>query len=222
MKPPGDAKTDFEIFLQVARHLNCQEKLFPGWSTPEDAFNEWRRVSQGRLCDYSKISYERLALEGPIQWGGIRLYTEGDFPGTDGKARLWSVENDPAPEEPNKKFPYLLNTGRTVEHWHTRTKTGKIELLESMAPEAWVEVHPQDAQRLKIKPYDFVTIRSQRGAIEKISVKITPTVQPGQVFVPFHYAEACANNLTVAEFDPISREPNYKQCAVNLEKFTAL
>lgn len=220
--PPGEARPDFEIFLDVARRLGCYEKLFKDWVKPEDAFNEWRRVSRGRLCDYSEITYERLEKEGPLQWGGARLYGDGKFATESGKARLFCVENREIPERPNKNFPFLLNTGRTVEHWHTRTKTGKIPLLETLAPEAWVEMHPDDARKLKIKPRDRVRLRSQRGQIELIAVRITHTVQPGQLFVPFHYVEANANNLTVAEFDPISREPNYKQCAVQVEKLAAL
>jgi len=217
VEPPFEAKTDFEIFLEIAKRLGCYDTLFPGWTCPEDAFNEWREVSRGRLCDYSEISYERLK-EGPVQWGGPRLYTDGYFPTLDGKAKLWSIECHSPPEEPNERFPFLLNTGRTVEHWHTRTKTGKIDLLESMAPKAWVEINPRDARKLRLKAFDQVQIRSQRGVIEKIAVRITATVQEGQVFVPFHYMEACANNLTVAICDPISREPNYKQCAVHIER----
>lgn len=220
--PPGKAKSDFEIFLEVAKKMGCYESLFPGWTKPEDAFEEWRRVSQGRLCDYSPLSYEILEREGPRQWGGKRLYEDGIFPTGDEKAQLWCIENRAAPEEPNERYPFLLNTGRTVEHWHTRTKTGKIPLLESLAPEAWVEIHPKDARVLKLKPHDRVQVQSQRGKIEKIAVRITNLVQPGQVFIPFHYVEANANNLTVAEFDPISREPNYKQCAVKIEKVVPL
>ncbi|HKY62511.1 MAG TPA: molybdopterin-dependent oxidoreductase [bacterium] len=220
--PPGEAKPDFEIFLEIAKKLGCEEQLFPGWTRPEDAFNEWRKVSRGRLCDYSELSYERLEREGPIQWGGERLYTDGKFPTEDGRARLWAIECHRSPEEPNAQYPFILNTGRTVEHWHTRTKTGKIDLLESIAPEAWVEIHPEDAGRLKIRQHDRVRLSSQRGSIERIAARITATVQPGQVFVPFHYIEACANNLTAAEFDPISREPNYKQCAVQVEKLGGL
>lgn len=219
--PPGEAKSDFEIFLETAKRLGCAETLFPGWEKPKDAYDEWRRVSQGRPCDYSPITYERLDVEGGIQWGGPRLYTDGVFPHSptkDGRAKLWAVECRKMPETPNENYPFLLNTGRTVEHWHTRTKTGRIELLEKMAPEAWVEINPADAKKLKLKQQDRVRVVSQRGAIEKIGVRITSIVQAGQIFIPFHYAEACANNLTVAEFDPISREPNYKQCAVRIER----
>lgn len=218
VSPPGEARTDFDIFLEVAKRLGCYETLFSGWKTPQDAYDEWRLVSQGRLCDYSEISYERLATSGGIQWGGVRLYTDGQFQTADGRAKLWAIEYHGMPEAPSRDYPFLLNTGRTVEHWHTRTKTGRIEVLEKMSPEAWVEINPADARRLKLRQHDAVRVVSQRGKIERIHVRITGIVQPGHLFIPFHYIEACANNLTVAEFDPISREPNYKQCAVKVER----
>lgn len=216
--PPGEAKTDFDIFLEIAKRLGCYDTLFPAWTQPKDAFEEIRRVTKGRLCDYSDISYERLRTEGGVQWGGARLYTDGQYQTASGKAKLWAIECREMPEKPNQKYPFLLNTGRTVEHWHTRTKTGKIPVLETMSPEAWVELNPEDARTLKLKQHDWVRVASQRGAIDKIAVRITAIVQPGQIFIPFHYVEACANNLTVSEFDPISREPNYKQAAVRIEK----
>jgi assimilatory nitrate reductase catalytic subunit len=218
--PPGEAKADFDIFLEIAQKMGIKETLFPGWSAPRDAFEEWRRVSRGRLCDYSSMTYEEIEAQGGIPWGGKRLYTDGQFPTSDGKARLWAVDGCETPERPNEGYPFLLNTGRTVEHWHTRTKTGRIELLEKMSPEAWVEMNPKDARRLKVGQHEMVRVVSQRGEIPKIAARITSIVPPGHLFIPFHYIEACANNLTVSEFDPISREPNYKQCAVRVEKMS--
>ena len=216
--PPGEARPDFQIFLDLADKLGVKDKLYPGWSTPRDAFEEWRKVSSGRLCDCSDMDYEHMERVGGLQWGGKRLYADGVFETEDGRANLLCVEAVRSPEETTEQFPFVLNTGRTVEHWHTRTKTGRVPLLESMAPEAWVEINPRDARRLKVRQGESVRVRSQRGSIEKITARLTETVPPGQVFVPFHYAEACANNLTVAAFDPISREPNYKQCAVRIER----
>ncbi len=218
LDPPGEAKSDFTIFLEVSKRLGAFDKLFPGWKKPEDAFNEWREISRNRLCDYSEITYERLRNEGPIQWGGERLYSDGIFKTESGKAKLFCVDCHEMPEAPRSDFPFILNTGRTVEHWHTRTKTGRIEVLEKMSPEAWAEMNPHDAKKLKLRQHDLIRVLSQRGSIEKIAVRITAIVQPGQIFIPFHYIEACANNLTVAEFDPLSREPNYKQCAVRVER----
>ena len=105
----------------------------------------------------------------------------------------------------------MLNTGRTVEHWHTRTKTGKVPILERLSPNAWVEMNPRDARALRLKPQDRVDVVSRRGRVRGVELRVTETVAPGQVFVPFHYAEANANQVTQSAFDPISREPNYKQ-----------
>ncbi len=230
--PPGEARTDFDIVLALARHLGVAAELFPGWTSPSDAFDEWRRVSAGRLCDYSGITYDRIAAAGGVQWpcpsgdtsvpmgGTPRLYAEWRFPTPTGRAQLRCVEPKPISDRPRRGYPLLLNTGRTVEHWHTRTKTGRVEILDRLAPEGWVEVHPADAGRLHIHTGDLVRIVSERGAVDRIRVRVTRTVREGEVFVPFHFDEQCANRLTINEFDPISREPNYKQCAVRLDRVT--
>lgn len=218
VEPPGVAKPDFDIFLEIAKRLGVGATLFPGWRSPQDAFDEWKKISAGRLCDYSGMTYEEIEARGGMQWGGERLYSDGLFETPDRKARLLCVDGCASPDEVTPDFPFLLNTGRTVEHWHTRTKTSRIAVLEKMSPEAWVEMNPADAKKLRLLQHDPVRIVSQRGNIDRISVRITSIVPPGHLFVPFHYKEACANNLTVAAFDPVSREPNYKQCAVNIEK----
>ena len=227
--PPGEARPDFDIFLAAADRLGVKDRLYPGWSTPADAFTEWRRVSAGRLCDYSGITYERIDACGGVQWpvpaddhtipvaGTPRLYSDGLFPNPTRRVRLLVVERQELREPPRPDFPFVLNTGRTVEHWHTRTKTGRVTLLESLAPEAWVEINPSDAAELKIRTGDIVRVLSRRGSIERLVARVTAIVRAGEVFIPFHYDEACANRLTDAEFDPISREPNYKQCAVRIE-----
>jgi assimilatory nitrate reductase catalytic subunit len=228
--PPGVAKSDFDIFLALAERLGQRERLYPGWAGPEDAFTEWRRVSAGRLCDYSGITYDRIDLAGGVQWpcpagdesvplgGSPRLYEHGRFPNPTGRVRLHCVDRQELRDKPRREFPLLLNTGRTVEHWHTRTKTARVPLLERLAPEAWVEINEVDAKPLGLRTGDLARVTSSRGAIERLVVRVTPIVRPGEVFVPFHYDEACANRLTVDEFDPISREPNYKQCAVRVER----
>jgi assimilatory nitrate reductase catalytic subunit len=147
-----------------------------------------------------------------------RLYADGHFPTDDGRARLIVTEWEPFPDQPDAEYPLVLNTGRTVEHWHTRTKTGRVAILEHLSPSAWVEMNPADAHRLDLAPGARVDVVSRRGRISRVDLRITETVAPGQIFVPFHYAEANANALTQAAFDPISREPNYKQAAVRVEK----
>jgi assimilatory nitrate reductase catalytic subunit len=229
VQPPGDARSDFDIFLAVAERLGCREELFPGWSGPGDAFEEWRRVSEGRLCDYSGMTYALLEETAGIQWPyprdaspnisrASRLYSDGIFETEDGRARLLPTRWEPFPEQPNSEFPLILNTGRTVEHWHTRTKTGAISILQHMSPRAWLEMNPQDAHRMNLQAHDRVDVISARGRVSKIELRITEIVAPGQVFLPFHFAETNANQITQSAFDPISREPNYKQCAVRVER----
>ncbi len=232
--PPGEARADFDIFLDLASALGCREELFPGWAEPRDAFDEWARVSAGRLCDYSGMTYEQIEAHGGIQWPhpvqtaevsegtesptARRLYADGVFQTDDGKARLIPTSWEMFPEPPNAEFPLVLNTGRTVEHWHTRTKTGEVPILERLSPRAWLEMNPRDARALRLKTTDPVDVISRRGRVRHLELRLTETVGPGQVFVPFHWAEFNANQVTQSAFDPISREPNYKQCAVRVER----
>lgn len=226
LEPTGEAKPDFEIFLTLAEKLGCREQLFPAWTKPEHAFNEWKWVSKGRLCDYSGLTYELIEKHNGIQWpfpegttqvNTTRLYSDGRFQTEDGKANLFCIEWNPFPEQPNKEFPFVLNTGRTVEHWHTRTKTGQVPILERMAPNAWLEMNTRDANALRLKPHDQVDVISRRGRVKNVELRVTEIVAPGQVFMPFHFAETNANQITQSAFDPISREPNYKQCAVSVQ-----
>jgi anaerobic selenocysteine-containing dehydrogenase len=226
--PPGEARSDFDIFLDLAGALGCAGELFPGWTTPGDAFEEWRRVSAGRLCDYSGMTYQAIEAHGGIQWPyaegetdptrARRLYQDGRFQTDDGRARLIPVQWEPFPEQPTPDFPLVLNTGRTVEHWHTRTKTGEVAILERLSPSPWVEMNPRDARPLRLKSCERVDVVSRRGRIRNLELRLTETVAPGQVFVPFHWAHANANQATQSAFDPISREPNYKQSAVRVER----
>lgn len=227
VEPIGEARSDFDIFLALADKLGCREELYPGWRTVEDAFNEWRRVSKGRLCDYSGISYELLAEKGAIQWpfpegsteiATSRLYTDGEFQHADGRAKFVCEEWKPFPEQPNADFPLVLNTGRTVEHWHTRTKTREVPILERLSPVAWLEMNPRDAKQLNLRSYDPVDVISRRGRVKGVELRLTEIIAPGQVFMPFHFFETNVNEVTQGAFDPISREPNYKQCAVRIER----
>ena len=228
VEPPGGARSDFAIFLDLARRWGCADELFPAWTAPDDAFAEWRRVSAGRPCDYSGITYDRIDQVGGVFWpcpegddvpvgGTPRLYGDRVFNRPDGRALVLPVEPEPIRDAPRPEYPFMLNTGRTVEHWHTRTKTGRIPILEGLSPEAWVEMHPTDAARLGVRGGDWVRVASTRGAVEQIRVRVTAIGRPGEVFIPFHWDERCVNRLTDDQFDPISREPNYKQCAVKVE-----
>lgn len=216
--PPREARADFDIFLDLAGCLGMREELFPAWRGPRDAFEEWKRVSAGRLCDYSAMTWEEIEARGGMQWGGERLYADGEFETPDGRARLFAIEWEPFPDQPGREYPFVLNTGRTVEHWHTGTKTRAVAILDGMSPRAWLEMNPRDAQRLHLRPHDQVSVISKRSRVDQVELRVTEIVAPGQVFMPFHFAETNSNRVTQSAFDPISREPNFKQCAVKVEK----
>ncbi len=226
VEPLGNTMSDANIVMEFSKEFEGKhELLFKNFKSSRDIFDEIKRVSAGQLCDYSGMDYEKIEKLGGIQWpcneeypeGKKRLYTEGfECKTEDGKAKLLKVDWMPLSEKYDANFPMNLNTGRTVEQWHTRTKTKTIALLDNLAPEAWVELNPKDATKLKVKSGDRITIGSSRGKVEKLMVKVTEVVREGNCFVPFHYSEQLINNLTIPEFDPKSFEPNFKQCAVNL------
>ncbi len=221
VEPPGEARADFDIFLGLAERLGCRQELYPGWQTTHDAYLEWQRISAGRMCDYSPFTWQQIEDQGGIQWGGTSLYTDGVFPTPDGRAQLHLVPCEPFVEQPDAEYDFILSTGRTVEHWHTRTKTSEVEMLEAMVPNAWLEMNPRDAHRLHLRPHDRVTICSRRGEVPGLELRITGIIAPGQVFMPFHFSETNSNIVTLGAFDPISREPNFKQCAVRVFKTPA-
>jgi assimilatory nitrate reductase catalytic subunit len=142
-----------------------------------------------------------------------RLFSDGRFYHADGRARFLFEESRPLPEPVNEQFPLLLNTGRgTAAQWHTETRTGKSAVLRKLAPERLIlEISPGDARRFGIAPHSKVTVTSRRATINATAL-VTPTTPEGQVFLPMH--DATTNRLTDAIFDPYSRQPAYKACAV--------
>ena len=211
---------DFSKYFQDANTL-----LFPKWEKPLSAFNEMKEISKGQLCDYSGITYELLEEHGGIQWpcneerplGTKRLYSPDiAFRTKDKKAKLLCLEWFPMAEPISVEFPAILNTGRTVEQWHTRTKTRSIEILNDLAPESWIDINPKDAEFLKVKSGDRMDISSARGKVKDVMVRVTQSVRPGNIFVPFHYNTQLVNKLTNDSFCPKSGEPNYKQTAIQL------
>ncbi len=158
-----------------------------------------------------------MAVQRKAPKGTKRLYSEDmPCPTPDGKAQLLPLDWVPLSEMQCKGLPLILNTGRTVEQFHTRTKTGTISILDNLAPEAWVDINPKDAAKLKVKSGDRIAISGTRGRVENVIVKVSQTVREGNIFVPFHFNEQLINAVTIPEFDPKSFEPNYKQCAVQL------
>ena len=233
-RAPGQALSDFNIFKLAAEYWGCGE-MFAPWSSPEAAFRLLKEISRGQPCDITGIrDYAMLDECGGIQWpwptteaGNAateahpppperRLFEDGRYCHPDGLARFLFEAPRPMAEMPDAEFPFLLLTGRgTSAQWHTGSRTNKSDVLRSLSPSrCYVEVNPQDAAEHGIVPERKVRVRSRRGMLTAVAF-VTPNVQPGQVFIPMHYAET--NQLTLAAFDPYSRQPSYKACAVQLE-----
>ena len=225
-KAPGQALSDFRIFRLIANAWGCGD-LFEKWTNPEAAFKLLRDLTKDRPCDITGIAgYEMIDQLGGIQWpfpsgsAGVsatsserRLFEDGVYYTPNGKAKFLFSPPAEMPEPVDFEFPFLLLTGRgTSSQWHTQTRTGKSDILKKLYPEhVYLEIHPADARKLRVKEGDPVTVRSRRGEIT-VAVYLAPTVQRGQIFIPMHYPEV--NNLTHSAFDPHSRQPNYKACAV--------
>jgi len=226
-RAPGQALSDFAIFRLIAEYWGCGS-LVRRWDSPAAAFEILKELSRGRPCDISGIAdYKMLDEHGGIQWplpaGGEvpaqerRLFSDGKFYTPDGRAKFMFAEPTPMPEAPSADYPLLLLTGRgTAAQWHTQTRTAKSAVLRKLYPaDCYVEINPVDGERAGVKPNEFVVVESQRGKL-KARALFTLTVRPGQIFLPMHYDQV--NRLTFAHFDPFSRQPSYKNCAVRVRR----
>ncbi|MGE9296734.1 MAG: molybdopterin oxidoreductase family protein [Puniceicoccales bacterium] len=226
-RAPGQALADFHIFQLVAHYWGCGE-MFANWKTPEDVFKTLARLTKGQPCDISGIKdYAMIEQAGGIQWPlpeeqttfakERRLFADGKFFHTDSQARLVFDEPRELPEATDADYPLTLLTGRgSSSQWHTQTRTGKSDVLRKLYPaKVYIEINPQDAAALGICAKDTVVIESRRGRITA-SAHLTPITPVGSIFAPMHYH--MVNQLTLSSFDPQSRQPNYKACAVRVSK----
>ncbi len=229
--PPGQARPDLWIFNQMAKRFNQDDQVsFPDKAA--DIFLEMTELSKGRLADITGMNHELIEKNRGIQWpytgdqvergeappsGGKRLYTkDATFRYADGKAKLIPLPFIDNNEVPDEKFPYWLNTGRLIEHWHGRSKTGKIGDNNKYSPVPFIEINPDAASELGINRGDYVRLVSRRSDAVVIAMP-TQRVSKNSVFLPFHFHD-CANRLTLGLLDPHSRQPAYKQSAVRIER----
>jgi ferredoxin-nitrate reductase len=227
LDPPGEALPDWQIVTLVAQELGFVKGF--SYNSSEAIFEEFKRLTTGRLMDISGVSYARLQ-RAPVQWpcphpdhpGTPRLYTDRHFPTADGRAHFITAEYADPVERPSRDYPLVLTTGRVKHQWHTMTRTGKIENLLKSCREPFVELHPQDARRCGVQDGDFVELTSRRGKLVA-QARVTSEIASGTCFVPFHWGRRmgfykCVNNLTLDAFDPVSKEPELKAAAVRVKK----
>jgi predicted molibdopterin-dependent oxidoreductase YjgC len=216
ISPRGEARPDWEII----RDLSTKYGYPMNYSSPEEVFQEIRQLTPS----YAGITYERLAEKG-LQWP---CPTE-DHPGTQflhkdrftkGKGTFTAIDFKPPAEVVDKDYPMWLTTGRTFVHYHTGTMSRVSPTLHHELEEGYVEINPMDARHMEIQDGERVKVSSRRGSIQ-IKAKVKNTINRGVVFIPFHFAESAANVLTNPAFDPAAKIPEYKACAVKVEKLAA-
>ncbi len=211
--PPGQVRMDWHIIADLSTRM--------GYPMPyESEAQIWQEIVSLTPV-FGGITYERLEHEG-LPWPcpepdhpGVPIRFTEDFPR--GKAKFSPAEYAPAQELPDETYPLVLNTGRVLQHWHTGTMTRRAKALDAIAPEALLEMTPDDMDELGIAPDEYVRVRSRRG---ELTVKVTRSHKPsrGSVFLPFHFKEAAANLLTIDALDPDGKIPEFKFCAVRVEK----
>jgi ferredoxin-nitrate reductase len=230
MEPPGEAKPDADILCMFAKAMG-----FPSFTydSASDIYAEHCRLTQGTHIDITGLSHARLRSEGTFQWpvphsqhsGTPRLFTDRSFYTNNKKARFLALD---APENrsevPTEAFPLILTTGRLRDQWHTMTKTGKVNKLMQHVRKPFLEIHSDDASVRGIKDGDVVEISNSRGVV-RVCATVTDDIRRGVVFLPMHWGRilgedhARANNLTSFLTDPISREPDYKYSAVQVNRY---
>jgi anaerobic selenocysteine-containing dehydrogenase len=218
VKPPGEARPDLDIVMDVARKMGFA-KEFP-YANQEAIFDEYKRCAAGRVCDISGVTYARLRKDKGIQWpvptaphaGTKRRFVDRKFP--KGKVHLGIYEHKPPAEVVDEAFPLTLITGLVSTQYHSRTRTAKVAAFTRATPEAFVEIHPKDAAKYAVADGDMATVASRRGSV-KARVKVSKSILPGAVFLPYHFG---ANVLTHRAFDEFAKQPEYKACAVKVSR----
>ncbi|MDA0588737.1 MAG: molybdopterin-dependent oxidoreductase [Planctomycetota bacterium] len=217
---PGEARQDWQIICEIAGRLG-----FPmEYESPAEVFAEFA----GLTTSYNGLSHDNLGPTGklwpcpdPETGDGIQILFGEGFPTASGRGRFVPCPYLPADELPDEEFPFVLNTGRVLEHWHTGSMTRRSFALNSIEPSAFAAMSPRDLDELNIETGDLIEVESRRGAIQ-LAVRSDDSIEPGCVFVPFHFREAAANVLTTDALDPYGKIPEFKFCAVRVSKAGAV
>jgi formate dehydrogenase alpha subunit len=216
VEPPGDARGDLEIIIELSNRLGLATRFRNAAEVMDEIATvtpSWRGVSHHRLAESGGLQYPVLDENHP----GTDFLFDESFPTADGKAKFVPVEFLPPSELPDDVYPFMLNTGRQMYHWHTGTMTRRSFALDAREPGPIVELNPVDAQELGVSDGDEVVVASRRGEV-RISVRLSNRVARRQVFIPMHYREAAVNLLTNPELDPYAHIPEFKVCAVRVAR----
>ncbi|MFJ7853665.1 molybdopterin oxidoreductase family protein [Peribacillus frigoritolerans] len=224
-EPIGESKPDWQIQVELAERLG-KGKYFSHLKTAKDIADEFRLASKGGYADYYGATWDKIDKQDGVFWpckdendmGTPHMFLDKKFYHADGKAKICALPYRTPAEEPDEKYPLRLTTGRVVYHYLSGNQTRRIQFLRDMCPEPYVEVHPETAKKYNMDHEDKVRLYTRRGeAIYK--VKITEAIRKDTVFVPYHFGhEQSINLLTIAALDPISRMPEFKVCAAQMEK----
>ncbi|MCT8338154.1 formate dehydrogenase subunit alpha [Methanoculleus sp. Afa-1] len=218
--PPGEAKEDWQIISELAAKMGYADQ-FP-YQNMEEIFNEVAELTPS----YHGMNYERLNKPEALHWPcptvehpGTPILHKEKFSHPDGIGIFAPIEWKPPAEVPDAEYPFVLTTGRILWHWHTGTMTRRSATLDSEVPTGWIEINPDDAKALGIQNKEMVRATTRRGTVN-VPAKVTPDIMKGVMFMPFHFAECAANILTNNALDPIAKIPEFKACAVKVEKIT--
>jgi formate dehydrogenase major subunit len=214
---PGEAHEDWQIVCDLATAFG-----YPmSYGSSAEVFDEFTSLAPS----YAGLTHENLGLTGKL-WpcpdtdsDGTQVLFGDRFPTANGLGKFVPRPFEPAKELPDEEYPFVLNTGRLLEHWHTGTMTRRTRVLSAIAPEARVEMHADDLRELGIADGDWVEVASRRGEIRLRALK-SAQMAAGSVFIPFHFREASANILTIDELDPHGKIPEFKFCAVRVSPAT--
>jgi formate dehydrogenase major subunit len=217
---PGDARQDLWIIQQLANRLGCGWKYEGPESGVAQVYEEMRTamnsiggISWQRLEEQSAVTYPCRTEDDP---GQSVVFTE-NFPTRDGRGKLVPADLIPANERPDAEYPFVLITGRQLEHWHTGSMTRRASVLDAIEPQAVGSLHPLDLDALGALPGDVITVASRRGEIS-LAARADEGTPRGAIFIPFAFYEAAANELTNAALDPFGKIAELKYCAVQVKR----
>ncbi len=218
LQPPGDARQDLWIIMQMASQMGLSWAYGDGEAAVAAVFDEMRHT----MPSIGGITWERLQREHAVTYPctkegdlGTPVVFVQDFPTSTGKARFVPADIIPADERPDDDYPQVLITGRQLEHWHTGSMTRRAAVLDALEPDPVALLHPQDLAAIGAQPGDIVTIESRRGSVS-LYARADDSSPPGAVFVAFCYYEAAINRLTNPALDPVAKIPEFKYCAVRV------